>query len=557
MAAETQTIPTLSSYVRGKDIDSGKWVYVLSARSVLDDSFASLTLKRRLEAGTVSPAEVPAGVIAGRVALADKATVEDALQAAADAVRTWRATPLSVRFDGWMELLRATIEERRDELVELLTLEGHPLELARWEISGMRELARPESAAFLRTQLHQEFQVDGRRNIVRRQADGVVCITPPANAPLVSALLGTMCIPGGNAAVIRAPRTAPYGISYALRHIIAPILDELGAPPGVLNVVCGNPAPMIDAWLESPLVDDVMFFGDVPAGLKLERRCVEAGKKPILELAGNDAVLVWKDADLDGAADALAESFYGSGQLCMVPNQAIAHPEIADALIAKVAERAERLRPGYPDQPGVHLSPVLRHDKFHDFLTDAVERGAEVVTGGHGLALDGTVDDSAGFFLQPTVLRVDGLRRAREVRAVREETFFPLLPVVVPEVMGDEALLDACMEFVNSNAYGLRNSLWARDEKVVDRYVADVATGGLVKVNDSHIAFTAPLPSHGGTGLTGGAFGEANYPVLRTTHLQGVSVVGRPSRPSDASAESHESHESNGSHEEESGVAIA
>ncbi|WP_367140575.1 MULTISPECIES: aldehyde dehydrogenase family protein [Streptomyces] len=524
-SVEAQAIPSLSSYVRGKDIESGKWVYVLSARAVLEDSFASLTLKRRLEAGRVSPAEVPEGVIVSRVSLADKATMDEAVNAAAEATAIWRAAPLSVRFDGWMELLRATIADRRDELVGLLTLEGHPLELAKWEISGMYELTRPESAAFLRSQMHQEFAVDNRRNIVRRQADGVVCITPPANAPLVSALLGCMCIPGGNAAVVRAPRTAPYGVTYALRHIIAPILDQLDAPPGLLNVVCGNPAPMLDAWIESPLVDDIMFFGDVPAGLKLERRCVEAGKKPILELAGNDAVVIWKDADLDGAADALAESFYGSGQLCMVPNQAIVHPEVADALIERVAERAQRLRPGHPEEEGVLLSPVLRHDKFHDFLNDAVAKGATVVTGGHGMQLDGTVDDSSGFFLQPTVLRVDGLKGAREVRAVKEETFFPLLPIVVPETCDDEVLLDACIEFVNSNEYGLRNSLWTRDEQVAERFVAHTVTGGLLKVNDSHIAFTAPLPSHGGTGLTGGAFGEANYPVLRTTHLQGVSVV--------------------------------
>ncbi|MFI9626383.1 aldehyde dehydrogenase family protein [Streptomyces sp. NPDC052042] len=551
-SVEAHSIPSLSSYVRGKNVESGRWVYVLSAHAVLDDSFASLTLKRRLEAGQVDPAEVPEGVIAGRVALADAAIVEDALSAAAEAAKIWRATPLSIRFDGWMELLRTAIENHEDELVGLLTLEGHPLELARWEISGMRELTRPESARYLRTQLHQEFSVGNRRNIVRRQADGVVCITPPANAPLVSALLGTMSIPGGNAVVVRAPRTAPYGITYALRNIIAPLLDQLGAPPGVLNVVCGNPAPMLDAWLGSPLVDDIMFFGDVPAGLKLERRCVEAGKKPILELAGNDSVLVWKDADLDGAADALVESFYGSGQLCMVPNQAVVHPDVADDLIERVVERARRLRPGYPDQEGVLLSPVLRHDKFHDFLDDAVVKGAAVVFGGHGMQLDGTVDDSAGFFLQPTVLRVDGLENAREVKAVKDETFFPLLPVVVPGAADDEALLDAYVEFVNSNRYGLRNSLWARDEKVVERYIADTATGGLLKVNDSHIAFTAPLPSHGGTGLTGGVFGEANYPVLRTTHLQGVSVVADPVARSAAAPETSALPEN-----EEDCVAIA
>ncbi|MDQ3789186.1 MAG: aldehyde dehydrogenase, partial [Actinomycetota bacterium] len=81
--------------------------------------------------------------------------------------------------------------------------------------------------------------------------------------------------------------------------------------------------------------------------------------------------------------------------------------------------------------------------------------------------------------------------------------------------------------------YGLRNSLWARDERVVERFVAHTGNGGVLKVNDSHIGFLPWLPTHGGTGLTGGAFGEANYPVLRSAHLQGVSVA-TGVRPRDA-----------------------
>jgi succinate-semialdehyde dehydrogenase/glutarate-semialdehyde dehydrogenase len=528
---EAHRVPSLGSFVRAKDVESGRWVYTLSMRALLNDSFASLTFKRKLEAGKISLAEVPPGVIIGRVALADKETVAEALVAAAEATEIWRSAPLSVRLDDWMDLLRATLRENEDEVVHMLTLEGHPLELARWEVSGMHELTRRETADFLRGQLWQEFSVDGRRNIVRRQPDGVVCIDPPANAPLVSALLGASSISGGNAVVVRAPRTAPFSVTYVLRKLIAPILDEIGAPPGTLNVVCGAPSPMLEIWINSPLVDDIMYFGDVPNGLKIERRCVEVGKKPILELAGNDAVLVWKDADLDLAAKALTESFYGSGQLCMVPNQALVHPAVADDLIARVVREAEALRPGYPDEPGVLLSPVLRHDKFNRCLSDAVEKGATVVTGGYGMQLDGSRDD-AGFFLAPTVVRVNGLEGARELDAVKHETFFPLLPIVVPEpTTDDDALLDSFIAFVNSNLYGLRNSLWARDPQVVDRFVAETVTGGQLKVNDSHIAFTAPLPSHGGTGLTGGSFGEANYPVLRTTHMQGVSIVLDASTP--------------------------
>ena len=234
--------------------------------------------------------------------------------------------------------------------------------------------------------------------------------------------------------------------------------------------------------------------------------------------------MLWSDADLDCAAQALIESFYGSGQLCMIPNQSIVHPAVADELITRVVEKAQGLRPGYPDQDGVLLSPVLRQDAFYSCLADAVEKGARVLTGGGGLSMDGT-RDSAGLFLEPTVIRVDGLRRARALTAVKHETFFPLLPIIVPEDVDDQRLLDECIDFLNSNLYGLRNSLWSTDAAVVDKFVAQVANGGLLKINDSHIAFRAPLPTHGGTGLTGGVYGEANYPILRTTRLQGVCFV--------------------------------
>ena len=519
-----QQLRSLGSYVGGRDVESGRWVYALAGRALLDDSFASLRLKRDLEAGRVPPEQVPPGAVIGRVAVAAPDTVVDALAAAARATRSWRTTPVSVRVRDWNELLASAIREHEEIILELLTMEGHPLELARWELSGMYELSRPETAGYLAEQLWREFPRGARRNIIRRQADGVVCVNPPANAPLVSALLGATSLSGGNAVVVRAPRTAPFGVSYVLRHVVAPVLDELGCPPGVLNVLCGHPGPMLDAWLDSPHVDDIMYFGDVPNGLKIERRCVEAGKKPILELAGNDVVLIWKDADLDRAAGALVESFYGSGQLCMIPNVAVVHPAVAEVLTGLVVQKAEQLRPGYPDEDGVLLSPVLRHDKFHRFLADAVDKGAQLLTGGNSMSIDGT-PDGAGMFLQPTVLRVDGLTGARDLDVVQHETFFPLLPVVVPEEADDAVLLEELVEFADSNAYGLRNSLWARDEHVIERFVSHTRTGGLLKVNDSHIAFSSPLPSHGGTGLTGGVFGEANYPVLRTTHLQGVSIV--------------------------------
>ena len=108
---EGNPIPSLGSFVRGKDTESGNWVYATSPRAVLDDSFASLRLKRRLESGAISLDEVPPGVVVGRVSLADKATLQSALSAAAEATQIWRSAPLSVRLQDWMALLRAALAQ--------------------------------------------------------------------------------------------------------------------------------------------------------------------------------------------------------------------------------------------------------------------------------------------------------------------------------------------------------------------------------------------------------------------------------------------------------------
>ncbi|MGW6599965.1 aldehyde dehydrogenase family protein [Streptomyces sp. NPDC055036] len=524
-------IPTYLSLIDGKAVPSGTWVYVVDSDALLDDAFSTLTMKRKLESGRISAENLPATIV-GRVARADRQTTDLALEAAAAAAAPWAAFPPETRIEQFGTLLYRRLVEQAERITEVLVQEGHPLALARWQVSGALEVFGPESLGFYRSQMLQEYRHGERTISVRRRPDGVVCLNPPQNAPLSSALLGVTAIMAGNSLVVRAPRSAPLGVMYVLQEVVAPVLAELGAPPGTLGVVCGDPAPMLDAWLESPLVDDIMYFGSSENGMRFQERCIAAGKKPILELAGNDVVLVWKDADLDLAAEAITESFYGSGQLCMIPNQVVVHPDARDELVALLAEKAARIRPGRSSEEGVLLTPVLRNEKFFSCLRDALDRGAELVCGGHAIQEDGT-RDTAGIFLEPTVVLVRGLEEAREVQAVREETFFPLLPVIVAEPAPDDVQLDRFIDFVNSNAYGLRNSAWARDPEVVDRIVTRITQGGLLKVNDSHIGFLPYLPTHGGTGLTGGVFGEANYPILRTSHIQGVSVAAG-ARPSEA-----------------------
>ena len=511
------------SHIGGEDVPGAGWVYTLSSKSLLQDVFTSMRIKRALEQDPDPDSQAARHpYVVGRCAVVNSAGIDAATEAAARAVPEWAAVPLADRM-RLGQMFREQLLLHQDELLDILVAEAHPRKLARWELTSLLQVFSDASSAWYRQQMHTEFQHGGRRLIVRRQPDGVVCVNPPLNAPAPCAALAVLALMAGNAVVVRAPRSLALSTMYVLRDLVVPLLDELGAPAGTLNVICGKPREVLDRWLAHPLVDDILYFGGSDEGLRFERECVARGKKPILELAGNDGLMVWRDADLDQAAEAITECFFGSGQICMVPNYVVVHPAVADGLLERVCRQVAGIRPGLPDDEEVLLSPVRRSERFFALMEDAIANGARLVCGGRRVELDGTQSDT-GVFLEPTVLRVSGLSKARTLDVVRHETFFPLLPVIVPEDEDDEALLHAVIEFINANEYGLRNSIWARSQEVIDSCMVKVRNGGMLKINDSHIGFVPYLAGHGGTGLTGGVFGEANYPILKTSHLQGVCI---------------------------------
>ncbi|WP_018656677.1 aldehyde dehydrogenase family protein [Actinomadura flavalba] len=511
------------AHIGGEAVENpnGRAVHTVRARAVLEDTFAALRLKQDLDAGRVDARDA-GDALAGACALADEPMMERALAAAARALPAWSRVPLETRVEIGLAI-GERLREKRDAIARVLVAEGQPIDLAgpTMDEYWQADFSRP-TLEWCASQMRFERSDGDRTSVLRRVPDGVVCVNPPQNASAPNALFGITALLAGNTVVLRAPRGVPLATTYALHEVVLPVLEEFGAPPGVLNILCGP--PMMETWLNSPHVADVVYVGGSGKGLAFEQAAVRAGKKPILELAGNDCCIVWRGADLDGAVRSLTENFRMSGQICNIPNHVIAHPAIADELLSRLAAEAARARPGFPDEPGVVLTPVLQADTFFDDIADAVESGATLAHGGRRLDVHGNASDT-GLFLEPTILRVDGLDAARATNAVVNETFSPLLPVVVPAGGPDEAMLDDVLAFVAANRYGLRVSAWASETSVVDRLVRDVTNCGVLNINDSHSAFRPFLPTHGGRGLTGGAFGEANYLMLRTTHLQGVGLV--------------------------------
>lgn len=513
------------SFINGRDAEQEEWVHVVRVSAMLTDPVGALTLKQELDQGAVSP-DPDDDRLAGRVGVTALEQSEKALEAARRAQPEWASVPLEDRC-AFAVAVHEAVRKAADQFVDMLVLEGHPRTLAQWEVTGIIHGTNPETVQVNMEMMHQvRHSKDGRENHLVGKPHGVVCINPPQNAAASNSLMSVGALAAGNAVVVKAPRAVPLATVWAHRELVAPLLDKFGAPPGTLNVVCGHSEPLIKQWLNSPHADSIFFFGSSERGKALELECTKLGKTPILELAGNDGVLVWEDADAELAAQAVAECFYGSAQICMVPKYVIAHPNIADRLIAEVLKIISEFRPGLPENDDVLLSPVLKSQPFFDVLSSALNDGATLLTGGERIDLDGT-PSSDGLFLAPTLLRVDSLSLAERMEAVREETFFPLLPIVVPRSNGNrDALLQDCLDFMERNPYGLRNSLWTNEvsKNVIDSFCR-LSNGGILKVNDSHVGFVPGLPTHGGTGLTGGVYGEANFPMLRTTRLQAISIA--------------------------------
>nr|MDT0663676.1 aldehyde dehydrogenase family protein [Micromonospora sp. DSM 115978] len=162
VAAPPSGMRTYLSWIGGEYVPSSSWVYVVDAAALLDDAFATLRLKRDLERGHSNVATAPPSVV-GRVARADSAAVAASVEAAARAAGRWARMPLDTRVGLLGAQICRRLADRADEITEVLVQEGHPLALARWQVSGMLECFGPQSVSFYRSLMLQEFEHGPRR----------------------------------------------------------------------------------------------------------------------------------------------------------------------------------------------------------------------------------------------------------------------------------------------------------------------------------------------------------------------------------------------------------
>ena len=448
--------------------------------------------------GTLAVHDPSTGAVIKQIADATPDDAKAAMDAAADAFAGWAATPARER----AELLRRAfdlLQQRKEDFALLMTLEmGKPLAEARGEVAYGGEFLRWFSEETTHVQGRYGANPEGTgRMIVTQHPVGPCYLITPWNFPLAMATRKIApALAAGCTVVVKPAALTPLTTLY-----FAKLLQDAGLPAGVVNVLTTNASgPVSEVIIEDPRLRKLSFTGSTGVGQTLLKQAAQGVLRTSMELGGNAPFVVFDDADLDKAVDgAIAAKFRNIGQACTAANRFIVHSSVADEFARRVTERVEAFKTGRGTEDGVTIGPLIDDRavaKASELVTDAVERGAVVRTGGHAI-------DGPGTFYAATVLS--------DVRAgsaiLREEIFGPVLAIVTFDSEDD------AVRIANDTEYGLVSYVYTKDLARGQRMIERLETG-MMGLNVGVVS-NAAAPFGGwklsGLGREGGAEGIHEY----------------------------------------------
>ncbi|MGH2741551.1 MAG: gamma-aminobutyraldehyde dehydrogenase [Thermoleophilaceae bacterium] len=437
--------------------------------------------------------------------LSGPADVDEAMQAAQAAFDDgWRDTTPSERMTALLKMADA-IEENAERLVEIESENtGKPKGLtSSEEIPPMCDQIRffAGAARLLEGRATAEY-MSGFTSSIRREPIGVIGSVAPWNYPMMMAVWKfAPALAAGNTMVLKPSDTTPASSVY-MAELFADIL-----PPGVFNVVCGD-RDTGAAVVSHPIPQMVSITGSIAAGKAVARAASDTLKRCHLELGGKAPVIVFDDADLEGAAEDIAVAgYFNAGQDCTAATRVLASGRVEADLAAALVEQAGQVRLSKDEEPGSEdfFIPPINNVNQLGHVSGLVERApahAKVLAGGERVTDD-------GYFYAPTV--VDGVREGDEM--ARTEIFGPVITV---QPFSDE---DEALSWANGTEYGLASSVWTRNHKRALR-MSRALDFGCVWVN-CHIPLVAEMP-HGGFKQSGYGKDLSSYSFEEYTRVKHV-----------------------------------
>ncbi len=421
-----------------------------------------------------------------------------ALDAAVAAQEEWAATAPRVRSD----ILRRAFDlltARADEFALLMTLEmGKPLAEARGEVTYGGEFLRWFSEEAVRIAGRYGSNPEGTgRMIVSQRPVGPCFFITPWNFPLAMATRKIApALAAGCTLVVKPAELTPL-----TTLAFVDLLVEAGLPAGVVNVVTTTRSGALSApIIADPRLRKLSFTGSTPVGKKLIAQAAEGVLRVSMELGGNAPFVVFDDADLDKAVDgAMLAKFRNIGQACTAANRFIVHESVAAEFARRVTARVDAMRVGRGTEDGVQIGPLIDRKAVEGteaLVSDAVSRGARLLTGGEAI-------DGPGTFFAPTVLT--DVAAGSDI--LREEIFGPVLAIAT---FGSE---DEAVRLANDTEYGLVSYVFTEDLARGLRMIDRLETG-MMGLN-AGVVSNAAAPFGGvkqsGMGREGGLEGIHEY----------------------------------------------
>jgi acyl-CoA reductase-like NAD-dependent aldehyde dehydrogenase len=338
--------------------------------------------------------------------------------------------------------------------------------------------------------------------LARRAPVGAVACITSYNFPLVN-MVGKLgpALATGNTVVVRPAGQDPLAVIELVN-----LLNEVGFPPGVVNIVTGSSPVSGQALVESPDIDMVSFTGSTAVGMQIGETAGRGLKRQLLELGGKGAAIVFEDADIKSAVGMIGSVWtFHSGQICTAPTRAIVHRSVYDHVVEGLAKMATVLKVGDPLEKDTVIGPLIteaHRGRVEGYIQSGKDEGGEVVTGGGRPA-----HLEKGWYLEPTLIA----NCRPDMKAVQEEIFGPVI-VAVPFDDEDEGIAIA-----NGTEFGLYDYVFSKDTSRAMR-VSRRMRAGNIGINTVQRNQETPFggTKHSGIGRDGGSFGLDAYTELQS-----------------------------------------
>jgi len=436
------------------------------------------------------------------ISLGSKEDTNAAIKSAKNAFETWKETTKEDRLN-YLEKLLSVYKKRSREMAEAISLEmGAPMDWATEVQTASGQLHLEDFILRLKDFEFNEHFNEKSNNHICYEPIGVCGLITPWNWPINQIALKVIpALATGCTMILKPSEIAPIS-----GMLFAEMIDEVGFPKGVFNLVNGDGAGVGTHISSHPDIDMVSFTGSTRAGRLISKNAAETIKRVCLELGGKGGNIVFADSYPNAVRDGIRNVMSNSGQSCDAPTRMLVEKSIYQRAIKEAAEEANLIKVDIASKKGDHIGPVVsktQYDKIISLIKSGIEEGATLAAGGPDLPNN----LNKGYFIKPTIFT----NVTNDMEIAKKEIFGPVLSII-PFETEEEAI-----EITNNTEYGLGNYLQTEDKEKAHR-VAKKLKSGCVYINGNAADPGTPFGGfrQSGNGREGGVWGLEEYLEVKT-----------------------------------------